>query len=106
MIGIQLHSIDDTITTGKNQQKVLNNKSLQTEGKKGKKIKKITLWTDHFLAALVMNNAILIKNKNLIGCITSRAFFFGEYEITAIRRGTTSFVWGHTEVTVTSYSTF
>ena len=49
-----------------------------------------------------MNNPILGEKKNLIGCITSRAFPFGEDEITAVRRGTTSFVRCHTEVAVAS----
>ena len=69
-----------------------------------KKNKTVTLWTNYLLAALMINNSILVENKNLIGCITNRAFLFGEDEITAVRRGTTSFIWGHTEVTVTSYS--
>ena len=62
------------------------------------------MWTNFFLAALVINNSILVEKKNLIGCITSRAFPFGEDEKTAVKRGTTSFVWGHTKVTVNSYS--
>ena len=53
-----------------------------------------------------MNNAILVKNKNLISHITSCAFLFRKDKITPIRRRTTSFNWGHTEVTVASYSTF
>ena len=53
-----------------------------------------------------MDNAVLVKNENHVGSITSAASLFCEDEIGAIRWRTTCVVRGNTKVAVASYSTF
>ena len=53
-----------------------------------------------------MDNAVLVKDENHVGRITSHASLFGEDEIGAIRWRTTCIVRGNTKVAVASYSTF
>ena len=53
-----------------------------------------------------MDNAVLVKEENHVGRITSPASFFGEDEIGAVRWRTACIVRGNTKVAVASYSTF
>ena len=66
----------------------------------------LTLRTDDFLAALMVNNTIPIKYKYHVGLIARGASLLGEDEISSIGGRTSSGVRCHTIVTVTAYSTF
>ena len=66
----------------------------------------LTLRTDDFPAALMVNNTIPIKYKYHVGLIASGASLLGEDEISSIGGRTSPGVRCHTIVTVTAYSTF
>ena len=66
----------------------------------------LTLRTDDFLAALMVNNTIPIKYKYHVGLIASGASLLGKDEISSIGGRTSPGVRCHTIVTVTAYSTF
>ena len=66
----------------------------------------LTLRTDDFLAALMVNNTIPIKYKYHVGLIARGASLLGKDEISSIGGRTSPGVRCHTIVTVTAYSTF
>lgn len=53
-----------------------------------------------------MDNAVLVKDENHVGRITSAAPFLGEDEMGAVGWRTTCVVRGNTKVAEASYSTF
>ena len=66
----------------------------------------LTLRTDDFLAALMVNNTIPIQYKYHVSLIASGASLLGENEISSIGGRTSPGVRCDTIVTVTAYSTF
>ena len=65
----------------------------------------LTLRTDNFLAALVMDNPVPIKDKYHVCFIAGTASVLRKDEMGSIRGRAASFVWSYTVTTIATYST-